>query len=116
MSLPGSAAVLSNDLLCVRHPDARPASSPLRAREKLLVGDALDVIAQNLRRQLMRANPLPRRERHGKPAGVLIGFESEEDWFEYRLQRDPRFLQRIEAARRSLAAGGGTPLEEIEDV
>ena len=22
--------------------------------------------------------------RHGKPAGVLIGFESEEDWFEYR--------------------------------
>ena len=21
--------------------------------------------------------------RHGKPAGVLIGFDSEEDWFEY---------------------------------
>ena len=21
--------------------------------------------------------------RHGKPAGVLIGFESEEDWFDY---------------------------------
>jgi prevent-host-death family protein len=29
--------------------------------------------------------------RHGKPAGVLIGFESEEDWFEYRLGNDPRF-------------------------
>src|SRR5439155_22334327 len=28
--------------------------------------------------------------RHGKPAGVLIGFESEEDWFEYRLEHDPR--------------------------
>jgi len=28
--------------------------------------------------------------RHGKPAGVLIGFESEEDWFEYRLENDPR--------------------------
>ncbi|MFG3593801.1 type II toxin-antitoxin system Phd/YefM family antitoxin [Bradyrhizobium sp. RDI18] len=27
--------------------------------------------------------------RHGKPAGVLIGFESEEDWFEYRLEHDP---------------------------
>jgi prevent-host-death family protein len=26
--------------------------------------------------------------RHGKPAGVLIGFESEEDWFEYRLEHD----------------------------
>ena len=25
--------------------------------------------------------------RHGKPAGVLIGFELEEDWFEYRLKR-----------------------------
>ena len=23
--------------------------------------------------------------RHGRPAGVLIGFESEEDWFDYRL-------------------------------
>jgi len=32
---------------------------------------------------------------HGKPAGVLIGFESEEDWLEYRLERDPRFLRRI---------------------
>ena len=23
--------------------------------------------------------------RHGKPAGLLIGFRSEDDWFEYRL-------------------------------
>ena len=23
---------------------------------------------------------------HGKPAGVLIGFESEEDWFDWRLK------------------------------
>jgi hypothetical protein len=30
-------------------------------------------------------------ERHGKPAGVLIGFESEQDWFEHRLENDPRF-------------------------
>jgi len=40
--------------------------------------------------------------RHGKPAGVLIGFGSEEDWFDYRLEHDPRFLARISAARRSL--------------
>src|SRR6266849_9004106 len=46
--------------------------------------------------------------RHGKPAGVLIGFESEEDWFEYRLERDPRFLRRIEQARNSLRAGRGS--------
>ena len=29
--------------------------------------------------------------RHGKPAGVLIGFKSEDDWFDYRLEHDPRF-------------------------
>ena len=52
--------------------------------------------------------------RHGKPAGVLIGFESEEDWFEYRLEHDPRFLRRIEQARSSLRAGHGTRLEDIE--
>jgi prevent-host-death family protein len=52
--------------------------------------------------------------RHGKPAGVLIGFESEEDWFEYRLENDPRFLQRIERARNSLQAGRGVRLEDIE--
>ena len=53
--------------------------------------------------------------RHGKPAGVLIGFESEDDWFEYRLQSDPRFLSRIERARRSLRAGRGVRIEELED-
>jgi len=52
--------------------------------------------------------------RHGKPAGVLIGFESEEDWFDYRLENDPRFLERIEKARASLRAGRGVKLEEVE--
>lgn len=52
--------------------------------------------------------------RHGKPAGVLIGFESEDDWFEYRLETDPRFLRRIESARASLRAGRGIRLEDVE--
>jgi prevent-host-death family protein len=52
--------------------------------------------------------------RHGKPAGILIGFESEEDWFEYRLENDPRFLRRIEQARDSLQAGRGVRLEDVE--
>jgi prevent-host-death family protein len=52
--------------------------------------------------------------RHGKPAGVLIGFESEEAWFEYRLENDPRFLRRIEQARNSLQAGRGVRLEDLE--
>src|SRR5215467_10332754 len=52
--------------------------------------------------------------RHGKPAGVLIGFETEEDWFEYRLEHDPRFVRRIEQARKSLRAGRGVRLEDLE--
>lgn len=52
--------------------------------------------------------------RHGKPAGVLIGFSSEDDWFEYRLEHDPRFLRRIARARSSIAAGKGITLEEAD--
>ena len=52
--------------------------------------------------------------RHGKPAGVLIGFESEDDWFDFRLEHDPRFLERIESARKSLRAGCGVKLENIK--
>jgi hypothetical protein len=49
--------------------------------------------------------------RHGKPAGVLIGFASEDDWLDYRLENDARFLARIEKARESLRAGRGVRLE-----
>ena len=52
--------------------------------------------------------------RHGKPAGVLIGFATEDDWFDYRLEHDPRFLDRIEKARRSLRAGRGIRLEDVK--
>jgi len=51
--------------------------------------------------------------RHGKPAGVLIGFESEDDWFDYRLENDPRFLARVEAARTSLREGKGIRIEDL---
>lgn len=53
--------------------------------------------------------------RHGRPAGVLIGFESEDDWFDYKLENDPRFLERIEQARKSLRAGRGTRLEDVAE-
>jgi prevent-host-death family protein len=52
--------------------------------------------------------------RHGKPTGVLIGFESEDDWFDYRLENDPRFLRRIEPARNGLRAGRGVSLDDLE--
>ena len=41
--------------------------------------------------------------RHGKPAGVLIGIGSEDDWFDDRLTHDPRFLRRIETADKPFA-------------
>jgi prevent-host-death family protein len=53
--------------------------------------------------------------RHGRPAGVLIGFASEDERFEYRLEKDPRFLTRIARARRSLASGRGIVLGDLKD-
>jgi hypothetical protein len=43
-------------------------------------------------------------------ARVLIGFESEGDWFDYRLKDDPRFIERIASAKASL---GGKVLESL---
>src|SRR3990170_3706727 len=51
--------------------------------------------------------------RHGKPAGILIGFESEEDWFDYRLEHHPEFLRRVAVARDALKEGRGVRLEDL---
>jgi prevent-host-death family protein len=51
--------------------------------------------------------------RHGKPAGVLIGFQSEDDWLDYRIENDPRFLARVQQARESIRKGHGTQIEEL---
>jgi prevent-host-death family protein len=53
--------------------------------------------------------------RHGKPAGILIGFASEDDWFDYRLEHDPRFLSRVERARKSLREGKGVYLKDLPE-
>ena len=52
--------------------------------------------------------------RNGKPAGVLIGFASEDDWSDYQLGNDPRFLRRIEQARKSLRERRGVRIEDVE--
>jgi prevent-host-death family protein len=52
--------------------------------------------------------------RHGRPAGVLIGFASEDDWFEYRLEHHPEFLKRVADARAAIREGRGTLLEKLE--
>lgn len=51
--------------------------------------------------------------RHGKPAGVLVGFADDDDWFDYRLENDPRFLARVARARRSLREGKGVSFEKV---
>ena len=44
-----------------------------------------------------------------------VGFATEDDWFDYQLENDPRFLRRIEQARHSLAAGKGVKLEDLPE-
>ncbi len=51
----------------------------------------------------------------GKPAGVLIGFKTEDDWFDYRLENDQRFLKRIASARQSLSNGKGIRIEDVPE-
>ena len=51
--------------------------------------------------------------RHGRPAGILIGFDSEDDWFEYRLEHHPEFLRRIAESRTALREGRGVRLEDL---
>ncbi|HEY2573728.1 MAG TPA: type II toxin-antitoxin system Phd/YefM family antitoxin [Verrucomicrobiaceae bacterium] len=51
--------------------------------------------------------------RHGRPAGVLIGFADEEDYFDYQLENDPRFEQRIARSRAQKLAGKVTRLEDV---
>jgi prevent-host-death family protein len=53
--------------------------------------------------------------RHGRPAGVLIGFDSDEDWFDYRLENHPEFLRRVCDARSALRDGLGVRLEDLPE-
>jgi prevent-host-death family protein len=51
--------------------------------------------------------------RHGKPAGLLVGFATEDDWIDYRLEHDPQFVRRIAEARASLREGKGVRIEDL---
>jgi prevent-host-death family protein len=53
--------------------------------------------------------------RHGKPAAVVIGFRDEDDWFDYKLEHDEKFLQRIEKARKEIREGRFIALTELKD-
>lgn len=53
--------------------------------------------------------------RHGRPAGVLIGFEDEDAWIDYRIENHPEFLDRVAEARAAFREGKGTRLEDLSD-
>ena len=53
--------------------------------------------------------------RDGRPAAVIIGFRDDDDWFDYNLEKDERFLARIEHSRRQAREGKYTRLEDLPD-
>lgn len=50
---------------------------------------------------------------HGRPAAVIIGFEDEDDWLEYRLLKDEKFLARVAKSRQQYQEGKYKTLEEL---
>ncbi len=53
--------------------------------------------------------------RHGRPAAVVIGFHDEEDWFDYKLEHDEKFLRKIARAREEISKGRYVTLNELPD-
>ena len=72
--------------------------------KEIALSEVKDDLSKYLRQAAREAIVITR---HGRPAGILIGFESEDDWLDYRLENDPRFLNRIARARAALRAGEG---------
>ena len=88
----------------------RGSQNTVKAMKQIALSDVKDDLSKYLRLAESEAILITR---HGKPAGVLVGFGSDDDWFDYKLEHDPRFLRRIAQARASLQAGGGVSVEDI---
>lgn len=43
--------------------------------------------------------------RHGKPAGVIIGFPTEADYLDWKIENDPRFRAVMEKSLAQAGAG-----------
>ncbi len=78
--------------------------------KRVALSEVKDDLSKYLRLAETEAVVITRR---GKPAGILVGFASEDDWFDYKLEHDPRFLRRIAQARAILRSGGGVELEDL---
>ena len=53
--------------------------------------------------------------RHGKPAAVVIGFHDEDDWFDYKIEHDERFLRKVAKAREEIRNGKYVTLNKLSD-
>ena len=53
--------------------------------------------------------------RHGKPAAVVVGFHDEDDWLDYRLETDARFLKKVAEAREDIGYGRVVKLEDLPE-
>ena len=94
-----------------RNPKQRPGSpSTARPIRQVALAEVKDDLSRYLR---LAESEEVLITRHGKPAGILIGFETEEDWFDYRLEHHPEFLRRIASARETLEEGRGIRLEDL---
>ncbi len=79
--------------------------------KKIALSEAKDQLSKYLR---MAEGERIVITRHGKPAGILVGFATEDDWFDYRLEHDERFIARVASARKSIRQGKGIRIEELE--
>jgi prevent-host-death family protein len=50
---------------------------------------------------------------HGRPVAVIIGFEDEDDWLDYQLLQDERFLGRVAESRRQYQRGDYKQLDAL---
>src|SRR5437667_6838453 len=87
------------------------SKNTVKAMKKIALSEIKDDLSKYLR---LAENEEIVITRHGKPAGILVGLASEDDWFDYRLEHNPRFLQRIARARTSLGGGKGVKLEDLK--
>lgn len=79
---------------------------------KVALSDAKDDLSRYLRLAETEEIVITR---HGHPAGVLIGFGSDDEWLEYRLLRDPQFLAKVSQARQSIRAARGVRLKDLPE-
>jgi prevent-host-death family protein len=106
-----SRAKLSRSSRSSRKPKPRAGSpSTGRAVRQVALAEVKDDLSRFLR--LAESEEIL-ITRHGRPAGVLIGFETEEDWLDYRLEHHPEFLRRVAEAREGLRSGHGVRLEDL---